>query len=848
MRWTQGFGLQQLIKEVKPYIVGWRGYFGFCQTPRVLTNFEAWIRRRLRLYLWRRWRTRQNRFAELRRRGIAKFPAAVAGLWRMSGHPAVRQALRNNGCSATVDGCRTRGTFIHGAARPDPRAEALQWRLDALVAVARFHGTELDHRGFRPSPGEAIPSPAALVAWLHGSGLWAKAVRLRWRQLLRVQSDAPLVLLLNDGSAALLVAKDAARQVVFLRGPRASSDPPIAVDELRLTQLWQGEVLLVRRLRGTSPEEEPFTLAWLSRLVLGERRNLREIMVASITLSVLQILPPFLVMVAINRVLTHQSMSTLALIGLILALAVGYETLLGYARREIVEVMSTRLDARLNLHVFSRLLALPVDFFERSPTGETTHRISQIFKIRDFLTGRLVTTLLDVFTLAVLLPVLFWISTTLAWMVLVASAAIALIIAAFLPAIRRVWGKLIAAETKKGAVLVETVHGMRTVKALATENARKLEWDERVAEAGRARLQAGRITNWAQTLVTPIERFIDRGVLLIGAYLVLISPDGMAGISAGALIAFMLLGTRVASPLVGLAKFIQDIEDVRSSVSQVGLVLNNPTETAATLGGLRPTFKGAIRFDEVTFTYPGTKTAALESVTFEVPAGTTLGVVGRSGSGKSTLTRVLQGINREYTGHLKIDGSDLREINLTYLRRSLGIVMQDNFLFRGTVRDNIIAGRPGLTLEDAVRAARVAGAEEFIELLPMGYETWIEEGSANLSGGQRQRLAIARALVTDPRILILDEATSALDPESEALVNANLTRIADGRTMVIVSHRLSSLVNCDRILVMDKGRAVDMGPHRELVERCAIYRHLWQQQNRHIDAHGAPLKPVVAAH
>jgi ABC-type bacteriocin/lantibiotic exporter with double-glycine peptidase domain len=226
-----------------------------------------------------------------------------------------------------------------------------------------------------------------------------------------------------------------------------------------------------------------------------------------------------------------------------------------------------------------------------------------------------------------------------------------------------------------------------------------------------------------------------------------------------------------------------------------------------------------------------------------------LGVVGRSGSGKSTLTRLLQGINREYSGHLKIDGSDLREINLTYLRRSLGVVMQDNFLFRGTVRDNVIAGRPGLTLEDAVRAARLAGAEEFIELLPKGYETWIEEGSANLSGGQRQRLAIARALVTDPRILILDEATSALDPESEALVNANLMRIAAGRTMVIVSHRLSSLVHCDRILVMDRGRAVDMGPHRELVERCAVYRQLWLQQHRHMDGLGArrpTLKPVVA--
>lgn len=554
-------------------------------------------------------------------------------------------------------------------------------------------------------------------------------------------------------------------------------------------------------------------------------------------------------MVAIDRVLTHRSMSTLALIGLILALAVAYETLLGYARREIVEVMSTRLDARLNLHVFARLLALPIDFFERTPTGETTHRISQIFKIREFLTGRLMSTFLDIFTLVVLLPFLFWMSVTLAWMVLAASIVVALIIAAFLPAIRRVWATLIVAETKKGAVLVETVHGMRTVKALALENARKLEWDERVAEAGQARLQSGRIANWAQTLVTPIERFIDRGVLLTGAYLVLIAPSGTAGISAGGLIAFMLLGTRVASPLIGLAKLMQDLEDVRSSVSQVGEVLNNPTETAATRGGLRPAFQGAITFNQVTFTYPGAKTPALERVSFEVPAGTMLGVVGRSGSGKSTLTRLLQGINREYSGHLKIDGSDLREINLTYLRRSLGIVMQDNFLFRGTVHDNIIAGRPGLTLADAVRAARLAGAGEFIELLPKGYETWIEEGSANLSGGQRQRLAIARALVTEPRILILDEATSALDPESEALVNANLMRIAAGRTMVIVSHRLSSLVHCDRILVMDSGRAVDIGPHRELVERCAIYRQLWLQQHRHMDALGArqpTLKPVVA--
>jgi ATP-binding cassette, subfamily B, bacterial HlyB/CyaB len=222
--------------------------------------------------------------------------------------------------------------------------------------------------------------------------------------------------------------------------------------------------------------------------------------------------------------------------------------------------------------------------------------------------------------------------------------------------------------------------------------------------------------------------------------------------------------------------------------------------------------------------------------------------VGRSGSGKSTIARLLQGINRDYSGFLKIDGSDLREINLRHLRQSFGVVLQDNFLFRGSIRDNILAGRPGLTLEDAVRAARLAGAEEFIERMPNGYETYIEEGSPNLSGGQRQRLAIARALINDPRILILDEATSALDPESEALVNANLLRIARGRTMIIVSHRLSSLTECDQTLVLEKGCVMDIAPHRTLLERCTVYRQLWAQQNRHLETQGsrhAALAPTL---
>ncbi|MBC7801588.1 MAG: peptidase domain-containing ABC transporter [Gemmatimonadaceae bacterium] len=705
------------------------------------------------------------------------------------------------------------------------------------MAVARHNGVDLQPGDYRATVKEDVPSPASLVTWAREQGLSARAERVRWKQLFKLQGAEnpapPIVLLLKDGGAALMVGSDAARNIVWLRDPTAArGDDPVAVDELRLSQAWTGEVLLIRRLRGEAEENKPFSLGWLMGLVAKEKRVLRDISIGSITLSALTIIPPLLVMTVVDRVVVHNSMSTLVLLSVILVVTTFYEMLLGYARRELVQVVSTRVDARLHLHVFNRLLGLPLDYFEKNPAGQINYNLSQVWKVREFLTGKLMGTFLDMFTLVFLLPLLFWMEPTLAWIVLVCAAIIALVILAFLPSLRSVIGRLTVAESNKASTMVETVHGIRTVKSLALEPQRRAEWDERTAHAGQLKLQAGRLANWPQTIINPIEGFIQRGVIMIGAY---IAMQDSTGIAIGGLVAFMMLGSRVTQPLVGLARLIEDFEDVRASIGQVAAVLNNPSETAAMQGGMRPRFVGAVTFEGLTFAYPGSKLPALDKVSFEVPAGTMLGVVGRSGSGKSTITRLLQGINREYSGFLKIDGVELKEINLTHLRRSFGVVLQDNFLFRGTVRDNITAGRPGLTLEDVVKASRLAGAEEFIERLPQGYDTWIEEGSANLSGGQRQRLAIARAVIADPRLMILDEATSALDPESEALVNANLTRLGKGRTMVIVSHRLSSLIDCDLILVMDKGTVVDIAPHRVLLERCAIYKMLWSQQNRHLD-------------
>ena len=718
------------------------------------------------------------------------------------------------------------------AAAESPLHPALQ----ATIQAARHHGIELDPAEYKHAAGESAPTAAALSLWTQNAGFWSRAVRLRWRDLFRFQDTGPVVLLLSDGGAALLVGSNSTDQRVYLSDPTA---PPgaalVAMDQLRLSQDWAGEALLLRATRSVATADAQFNFRWLAGMVLHERQSLRDICVASLTISVLTIFPPLLVMATVNKVLQFHSTSTLVLLSVVMAVVFFYETLLGYARRAIVAVVGVRLDAKLGLHVFNRLLRLPLDYFEHHPAGETMYRVSQIYRIREFFTGKLLSTFLDLTTLLVVLPVLFLLQPVLAAIVLVCAAAIGLIIFAYLKPLRVLYFRVISAETWKAAALGETITGIRTVKSLALEPARKAIWDERIAESGKWRLAFTQLANWPQTLVTPIERFMVLGTMMLGAYLVINHPTGYL---IGGLFAFMMLSSRVAQPLVGLARLVEDYEEVGAAIGEVSSVLNRPAEMEAASGGVRPHLLGAISFKDVTFNYTGNKVPALDNVSFAIDEGAMVGIVGRSGSGKSTIARLLQGINRDYAGFIKIDGADLREINLRHLRQSLGVVLQDNFLFRGSVRDNIIAGRPGLTISDAMQAARLAGAEEFIECMPNGYDTHIEEGSPNLSGGQRQRLAIARALIHNPRILILDEATSSLDPQSEAVVSANLRRIAHGRTMVIVSHRLASLVECDSILVLEQGEVIDFAPHSLLLERCGIYRQLWTQQNRYLEAQG----------
>jgi ATP-binding cassette subfamily B protein len=422
------------------------------------------------------------------------------------------------------------------------------------------------------------------------------------------------------------------------------------------------------------------------------------------------------------------------------------------------------------------------------------------------------------------LPILMAYSVTMALVVLGFSGLVAVTIAAIMPWFRAELRSLYAAEGRRQALLVESLHGAATVKALALEPVFGRRWGEVSAQAVTMQRRVSRVSISAQAVVGLMEKLLTVAIVWLGATKVFAGT-----LSVGELVAIQMLAGRITAPLVQIVSLVSEFQQVALSVRMLGEIMNHPAEPVS--GGLRPVLTGGFAFEGVGFTYPGATVPALEGIDLEVPAGSFVGVVGRSGSGKTTLLRLLQGMARPSAGRLSFDGVDLRELDLGWLRRSLGVVLQESFIFKGSVRETIAIARPGVAREEVIAAARLAGADEFIQRLPQGYDTVLEEQATNLSGGQRQRLAIARALLSRPPILVFDEATSALDPESEAIVHRNMAGIARGRTVVAVSHRLATLVEADLILVLDQGRVVGAGRHERLLRECGLYRQLWEQQS-----------------
>ena len=712
--------------------------------------------------------------------------------------------------------------------------------VECISLVARHHGlhvsamqTTVDNRlsGAELSAEEIVRCAARL-------GLRAQRVRLTWRGLSHLKKSLPVIVSLTSGASMVLEGLDVSSEApaVILRDPKAGDDGKLVVDRTRFEGAWTRDVVLLRRNYDHADEEQPFSLALIMALVMRERRVVRDLVICAMALSLFALAPIIFWRLLADKVIYYGSLNTFAVLCISMGVIIVFEAVFAYLRSYLVLFTTARVDVRLSEYLLDRVLKLPIDYFERTQVGIIGRDMNEIWKVRGFLTGQLFGTVLDSMTLLVFVPVMFFFSPLLTLIVLAICGLIVGWLVLMLPFYRKRSSAVLHAEGERGAFLFQTLHGIRTVKSLSLEDRQRRQWDVHVARIAKLKLAEGYISAIIQVGVRPLERLAVNGTYALGVYFAITTNDP---VYTGALFAFLMLTQRVSGPLLQMAQLINQYDEARLALGIVAKLVNQPKEEAIAEHGVRTPLKGHVEFAKVRFKYSGALTPALDGVSFEVPIGYTFGIVGRSGSGKTTVTRLLQRLHSDYEGLIKVDGVDVREYDVTHLRRSLGVVLQENFLFSGTIRENITAAKPQATFDEVVQAARLAGAEEFIDRLPRGYETFIFEGSPNLSGGQRQRLAIARALILDPKILILDEATSALDPDSEAIVNENIRRIAAGRTVIVISHRLSSLVNSDAILVLERGKVAAVGRHEELLESCEIYSGLWHQQNRHVSSRSA---------
>jgi ATP-binding cassette, subfamily B, bacterial HlyB/CyaB len=692
-----------------------------------------------------------------------------------------------------------------------------------LLILARFYdlpadGSQLRHQ-FAQS-GQTLSDTDLLRAAKH-LGLKAGLVRTQWSKL--PGTPFPAIAKRTDGRYVVLAKIEPEKALV--------QDPvegrPLILSREQFESTWTGELLLFTKRANLRLQDLKFDFTWFIPAIVKYRRLLGEVLVASFFLQLFALLTPLFTQVVIDKVLVHKGFTTLHVLAIGMITLVVFEALLGGLRTYLFAHTTNRIDVGLGAQLFRHILALPLSYFEARRVGDTVARVRELEHIRQFLTSNSVTVVLDVSFMLVFLTVMWFYSPILTMVVMASLPFYVGLSVAITPAIRARLHEKFNRGADNQAFLVETVSGMQTVKAMAVEPPLLRKWEEQLAGYVRASFRATTLITVAGQAAGGVQKVTTVAVIWVGAYHVIGGE-----LSIGQLIAFTMLSAQVTGPLLRLVNLWQEFQQVGISVQRLGDVLNsqpepsyNPNRTTL------PHVAGQVVFDDVTFRYRPDAPEVLRKLSFTVEPGQVIGLVGRSGSGKSTIAKLIQRLYVPERGRILVDGVDLAQVDPAWLRRQVGVVLQDNFLFNRSVRDNIALTDPGLAMERVIQAAKLAGAHEFILELPEGYDTPVGEHGCALSGGQRQRIAIARALVANPRILIFDEATSSLDYESEAVIQQNMAQICKGRTVFIVAHRLSTVRPAHRIYVVERGEIVEQGSHEELLRMNGFYTRLHKYQD-----------------
>lgn len=703
--------------------------------------------------------------------------------------------------------------------------------LICLLIIARFYDLPADGAQLRHQFGQSgrVLSDTDLLRAAGHLGLKACQLTTVWSKLQEL--PLPVMAKRTDGQYVVLAKVESDK--VLIQNPVEAR--PVILSRGQWEPLWSGLVFLFTKRAGIRAHEMRFDLTWFIPAIVKYRRFFGEVLMASFFLQLFGLLTPLFTQVVIDKVLVHKGFTTLHVLAVgMVALAV-FDALLGGLRTYLFSHTTNRIDVALGAQLFRHILALPLAYFEARRVGDTVARVRELEQIRQFLTSHAVTVVLDLFFTVVFLAVMWFYSPILTVIVMGSLPLYGLLSVSITPMIRARLNEKFNRGAENQSFLVEAISGIQTVKALAVEPPLLRKWEEQLAAYVGASFRATSIMTMACQTGTLIQKVTVVAVLWAGVYRV-VEGD----LSIGQLIAFNMLSAQVTGPLLRTVNLWQEFQQVGVSVQRLGDVLNaqpeptyNPNRTTL------PQLKGQVTFDEVTFRYRPDGPEVLRKVSFSLAAGQIIGIVGRSGSGKSTIAKIIQRLYVPERGRILLDGVDVAQVDPAWLRRQVGVVLQDNFLFNRSVRDNIALADPGLAMEQVVQAAKLAGAHDFILELPEGYDTVVGEHGCSLSGGQRQRVAIARALVANPRLLIFDEATSALDYESESLIQQNMGYISKGRTVVIVAHRLCTVRLAHRILVVEKGEMVEAGSHDELLKLNGLYARLYRYQTD-----GFPAAPV----
>ncbi|WP_313955566.1 type I secretion system permease/ATPase [Paraburkholderia sp. BCC1886] len=704
---------------------------------------------------------------------------------------------------------------------PDSTQPMRDPALACLVVIARYHGIAVDATQLRHAAArndEPFDSDALVLSG-RSVGLKVSPAPLRIDRL----DHTPLPALAFDKHGRHFIIAKCDGKTAFILEADAASPTVLPLDSLALRVT--GRLLLFTSRASLAGELARFDFSWFVPAIVKYRRLLLEVVGVSLVLQILALVSPLMFQVVMDKVLVNRAYNTLAVVGTALLVCAVFEVLMTGLRNFTFSHTTNRIDVELGARLFRHLLALPLAYFSARRVGDTVARVRELENIRNFLTGQALTAIIDLAFSIVFIAVMCLYSVWLTLVVVGSLPLYAAVSAVLVPSLRLRLNEKFARGADNQSFLVEAISSMETVKAMAVEPQFIRKWEMQLAAYVASGFRVTVVGNIGQQSIQFIGKLVTLATLILGAKLVI---DGR--LTVGQLVAFNMMSQHVAAPVLRLAQLWQDFQQIGISMSRLGDILNTRSELLQNRQVL-PALKGNIRFEHIGFRYRTDGPPILKDICLDVQAGDVIGIVGRSGSGKSTLTKLLQRLYLPEYGTIRLDGIDLAQTDPAWLRRQVGVVLQENTLFNRSIRENIALTDPGAPLDAVMNAAKLAGAHEFICDLPQAYDTPVEEHGGNLSGGQRQRLAIARALLTNPRILIFDEATSALDFETERIVQNNMRAICNGRTVIVIAHRLSAVRHANQIIAMDKGRIVERGTHDALLAQGGYYAHLVSLQN-----------------